>query len=44
VVRDGNIITAAGVSSSLDLGLALLERFYGPEAACQVAQRIEYPW
>ena len=44
VVADGNVITAAGVSASLDLGLALLERFYGPETARQVAQRIEYRW
>ncbi|HEY75322.1 MAG TPA: GNAT family N-acetyltransferase [Thermoflexia bacterium] len=42
VVADGNVITAAGVSASLDLGLALLDRFYDREVARQVAQRIEY--
>ncbi|HEY63469.1 MAG TPA: DJ-1/PfpI family protein [Caldilineae bacterium] len=44
VVADGNIITAAGVSASLDLGFVLLERFYGAEVARQVAGRIEYCW
>ena len=42
VITDGNITTAAGVSASLDLGLVLLERFYGSSAAQMVAQRIEY--
>ena len=42
VVIDGRIITAAGVSASLDLGLVLVERFFGRRAAHQVAQRIEY--
>ncbi len=44
VVTGGNVITAAGVSASLDLGLALLERFYGSETARQVARRIECHW
>ena len=43
VVTDERIITAAGVSASLDLGLVLVERFFGRRAAHQVAQRIEYP-
>ena len=42
VVTDGRIITAAGVSASLDLGLVLVERFFGRRAAHEVAQRIEY--
>ena len=42
VVTDGRIITAAGVSASIDLGLALVERFFSRRAAHQVARRIEY--
>jgi transcriptional regulator GlxA family with amidase domain len=37
VVDDGNIITAGGVTSGLDLALWLVERFYDP----RVAQKIE---
>jgi putative intracellular protease/amidase/ribosomal protein S18 acetylase RimI-like enzyme len=44
VVIDENIMTSAGVSASLDLGLAVIERFYGENAARKVAQRIEYSW
>ena len=42
VVSDGSIVTAAGISASLDLGLQLVNRFYGPSIAKQVAIRIEY--
>ena len=41
VVCDGNIITAAGVSSSLDLGLFLLDRLCGTEVSEAVARRLE---
>ena len=44
VVADGNIMTAGGVSASLDLGLAVLERLYEKDVARKVADRIEYPW
>ena len=43
VVPDGNVITSAGVSASLDLGLYLVEKFYNNAIARQVASRIEYP-
>jgi transcriptional regulator GlxA family with amidase domain len=33
VVDDGNLVTAAGVTSGLDLGVYLLERFVGPRVA-----------
>ncbi|GAB4050512.1 DJ-1/PfpI family protein [Catellatospora paridis] len=36
VVDDGDLITAAGVTSGLDLGLYLLDRELGPEAALAV--------
>jgi len=42
VAIDENVITAGGVSSSIDLGLELLEIFYGNKISEQVAERIEY--
>lgn len=42
VVEDGLVTTAAGVSASIDLGLHLLEKHFGPELAREVADRIEY--
>jgi transcriptional regulator GlxA family with amidase domain len=42
VVDDGNIITAAGVTSGLDLGLWLVERFYGSKFAQQIETQMEY--
>lgn len=35
VVDDGDLVTAGGVTSGLDLGLWLVERFLGPDAALQ---------
>jgi transcriptional regulator GlxA family with amidase domain len=42
VVDIGRVITAGGVSAALDLGLYLVERYYGVEARRQVAQQMEY--
>jgi transcriptional regulator GlxA family with amidase domain len=42
VVDDGNVITAAGVTSGLDLGLWLVERFYGPKLAQELEIQMEY--
>lgn len=42
VVDDGDIISAGGVTSGLDLGLYLIERFANPELAEQVARSMEY--
>src|SRR5262249_49962373 len=42
VVDDGDIITAGGITSSLDLGLWLIERFVGISKALEVANRLEY--
>jgi transcriptional regulator GlxA family with amidase domain len=39
-VRDGNIITSAGVSSGIDLALAIVEDDYGPEVASKVARQM----
>ena len=42
VVERGKVITAAGVSSGIDMGLVLLDRMYGPEMAQMVQLAIEY--
>jgi transcriptional regulator GlxA family with amidase domain len=43
VVDDGDLITAAGVTSGLDLALWLVEREAGAELAAAVAREIELP-
>lgn len=40
---DDNVITSAGVSSSIDLGLKLLELLYDEVTASKVAERLELP-
>lgn len=42
VVDDGDLISAGGVTSGLDLALWLLERFVGPAAALQAEVELEY--
>jgi transcriptional regulator GlxA family with amidase domain len=42
VVERGNIITAAGVSSGIDMALTLLDRMHGPLIAQAVQLSIEY--
>lgn len=42
VVDDGDVITAGGVTSGLDLALWLVERFASPEIALAVEQQMEY--
>jgi transcriptional regulator GlxA family with amidase domain len=42
VVEDGKVITAAGVSSGIDMALHLVDREIGPEAAQAVQLAIEY--
>jgi transcriptional regulator GlxA family with amidase domain len=39
-VRDGNVITSAGVSSGIDLALALVEDDYGPHVVRKVARQM----
>jgi cyclohexyl-isocyanide hydratase len=43
VYMDGNVISAGGVSCSLDLGLKILEVVYGRKIAEMVADRLEIP-
>jgi len=42
VVDDGNLVTAGGVTSGLELALYLLERGYGPQVAIGVESLFEY--
>ncbi|WP_434752331.1 hypothetical protein [Paenibacillus amylolyticus] len=43
-VKDGNVITAGGVATSIDLGLYLIELFAGQEEANIVKKQIDYPY
>ena len=40
---DGNVVTAAGVSSSIDLGLKLIELIFDASTAAKVVDRLELP-
>ncbi|ERH08577.1 MAG: putative transcriptional regulator [halophilic archaeon J07HX64] len=42
VIDDGDIVTADGVTSGLDLALYLLEREFGPELAADVAETMAH--
>jgi transcriptional regulator GlxA family with amidase domain len=42
VVDDGNLVSAGGVTSGLDLGLYLLERELGPKVAIEIEQLFAY--
>jgi transcriptional regulator GlxA family with amidase domain len=44
IVDEGQIITAGGVSSGIDLALYLLDRWFGPEARKREARRLDGPW
>lgn len=44
VVDEGNIITGRGVSTSIDLGLHVVERLAGAEARARVATQMDYPY
>jgi len=39
-VRDGNVVTSAGVTAGVDLALALVEEDHGTEVARTVARRL----
>jgi transcriptional regulator GlxA family with amidase domain len=42
IVDEGRVVTAAGVTSSLDLGVHLVRKFWGEEAAAKIAAQMEY--
>jgi transcriptional regulator GlxA family with amidase domain len=44
VVDDGPIVTAAGVSSGIDLALHLLARWFGPSVRQRSARNLDGPW
>jgi len=43
IVDEGDVITARGVASSIDLGLYLCEKLAGHEAKEKIRQQIDYP-
>ena len=44
IVDEGSILSAAGVSSGIDLALHLYERWFGPEARARAATGLDGPW
>ena len=44
VVDEGEVITGRGVSSSIDLGLHLVDRLAGREARNSIAKQMDYPY
>lgn len=42
VVDEGSVVTARGVSSSIDLGLHLCERIAGPDVAQEISAQMDY--
>jgi cyclohexyl-isocyanide hydratase len=44
IVDEGNVITAGGVSSSIDLGLHVVQRLAGAEARLRIAKQMDYPY
>jgi transcriptional regulator GlxA family with amidase domain len=44
VIDTGRIVTAAGVSSGIDLALHLMERWFGVDARRRAADGLEGPW
>jgi cyclohexyl-isocyanide hydratase len=42
IVDSGRVVTAGGVTSALDLGLYLVERYYGAPARERIAAQMEY--
>ncbi|MDT9719387.1 DJ-1/PfpI family protein [Paenibacillus sp. ClWae2A] len=44
IVKDGNVITAGGVATSIDLGIYVVRLLAGQEAAANVKLQIDYPY
>lgn len=44
VVDEGDIITARGVSSAIDMGLHLVQRLAGGDARDRIATQMDYPY
>jgi transcriptional regulator GlxA family with amidase domain len=44
IVDEGDVVTASGVSASIDLGLHIVERLAGPDARARAATQMCYPY
>ena len=44
IVDVGSVVTAGGVSTSIDLGLHIVERLAGKDARVRVARQMDYPY
>jgi cyclohexyl-isocyanide hydratase len=44
IVDEGSVVTAQGITSSIDLGLHLVERIAGREARACIAKQMDYPY
>ena len=44
IVDEGSVVTAGGVSASIDLGLHVVQRLAGPEARERIARQMDYPY
>ncbi len=44
IVDDGEVITAGGVATSIDLGLYICEKFAGAEARSKIQKQMDYPY
>ncbi len=44
VVDEGDIVTARGVTSAIDLGLYLVERLASAAARARIAKQMDYPY
>ena len=44
IVDEGPVITGGGVSTSIDLGLHVVQRLVGAEARARIAKQMDYPY
>jgi transcriptional regulator GlxA family with amidase domain len=44
IVDEGDVVTGSGVSTSIDLGLHMVERIAGPDARTRAARQMCYPY
>jgi len=44
IVDEGNLITGGGVSTSIDLGLHVVQKLAGADARARIAKQMDYPY
>ena len=44
IVDEGSVITGGGVSTSIDLGLHVVQRLAGADARARIAKQMDYPY